>query len=135
LSDSALAIAQSNAHQLGASVQFWQGSWYEALPSEGRFDVIVSNPPYIAHDDSHLLQGDVRFEPLGALTDGADGLTSLRRIIVGASQYLKAGGWLWLEHGYQQGAEVARLLFDAGFKSIQTKQDLAGLPRVSGGSL
>ena len=135
LSENALAIAQKNAQQLSASVQFWLGSWYEALPPEGRFDVIVSNPPYIALNDPHLSQGDLRFEPAGALTDGADGLAALRHIIVGAPQHLVNGGWLWLEHGYDQGEEVAQLLLKAGFNAVQTKQDLAGLPRITGGSL
>ena len=135
LSETALALAQKNAQQLEARVQFWQGSWYEALPAEGRFDVIVSNPPYIAHSDQHLSRGDLRFEPVGALTDGADGLSALRHIIAGASQHLTAGGWLWLEHGYAQGDEVAHLLLRAGFNAVQTKQDLAGLPRITGGSL
>lgn len=135
LSENALAIAQKNAHQHSAPVQFWQGNWYEALPPEGRFDVIVSNPPYIALNDPHLAQGDLRFEPVGALTDGADGLTALRQIITGAPQHLINGGWLWLEHGYEQGEEVAHLLLKAGFNAVQTKQDLAGLPRITGGSL
>lgn len=135
LSENALAIAQKNAHQLSTSVQFWQGNWYEALPPEGRFDVIVSNPPYIALNDPHLTQGDLRFEPVGALTDGADGLAALRHIIVGAPRHLVNGGWLWLEHGYGQGEEVAQLLLKAGFTAVQTKQDLAGLPRITGGSL
>lgn len=135
LSKNALAIAQNNAHQLSASVQFWQGNWYEALPAEGRFDVIVSNPPYIALDDPHLAQGDLRFEPVWALTDGADGLTALWQIIAGAPQHLINGGWLWLEHGYEQGEEVAKFLLKAGFNAVQTKQDLAGLPRITGGSL
>jgi len=135
LSETALVLAQKNAQQLEARIQFWQGNWYEALPAEGRFDVIVSNPPYIALDDPHLAQGDLRFEPAGALTDGADGLTALRQIMFGASKHLTAGGWLWLEHGYEQGEEVAQLLLKAGFNTVQTKQDLAGLPRITGGSL
>jgi release factor glutamine methyltransferase len=135
ISETALALAQKNAQQLEARIQFWQGNWYEALPAEGRFDVIVSNPPYIALDDPHLVQGDLRFEPVGALTDGADGLTALRQIIAGASQHLMSGGWLWLEHGYEQGEAVAQLLLKAGFNAVQTKQDLAGLPRITGGSL
>lgn len=135
LSKTALVLAQQNAQQHEARIEFWQGSWYEALPAEGRFDVIVSNPPYIAHDDPHLLQGDLRFEPIGALTDGADGLTALRQIIAGAPQHLINGGWLWLEHGYEQGEEVAQLLWRSGFNAVQTKQDLAGLPRITGGSL
>jgi release factor glutamine methyltransferase len=135
LSETALVLAQKNAQQLEARIQFWQGNWYEALPAEGRFDVIVSNPPYIALNDPHLAQGDLRFEPAGALTDGADGLKALRQIIYGASKHLTAGGWLWLEHGYEQGEEVAQLLLKAGFNTVQTKQDLAGLPRITGGSL
>lgn len=135
LSEAAIAVAQQNAHQLSASVQFWQGNWYEALPPEGRFDVIVSNPPYIALNDPHLSLGDLRFEPVGALTDGADGLMALRHIVSGAPQRLNAGGWLWLEHGFEQGEGVAQLLLDAGFNAVHTKQDLAGLPRITGGSL
>jgi release factor glutamine methyltransferase len=135
LSETALVLAQKNAQQLEARIQFWQGNWYEALPSEGRFNVIVSNPPYIALNDPHLAQGDLRFEPVGALTDGADGLTALRQIIAGAPQHLIAGGWLWLEHGYEQSEEVAQLLLQSGFNAVQTKQDLAGLPRITGGSL
>ena len=135
LSETALVLAQKNAQQLEARIQFWQGNWYEALPAEGRFDVIVSTPPYIALNDPHLAQGDLRFEPVVALTDGADGLTALRQIIGGAPQHLIAGGWLWLEHGYEQGEEVAQLLLKAGFNAVQTKQDLAGLPRITGGSL
>jgi release factor glutamine methyltransferase len=134
-SENAIAVAQQNAHQLSASVQFWQGNWYEALPPEGRFDVIVSNPPYIALNDPHLSQGDLRFEPVGALTDGADGLMALRHIVSGAPHRLNAGGWLWLEHGFDQGEHVAQLLLDAGFNTVHTKQDLAGLPRITGGSL
>ena len=135
LSEAALVVAQMNAQQLSAPVQFWRGNWYEALPPEGRFDVIVSNPPDIARHDPHLLQGDLRFEPVVALTDGADGLAALSQIVAGASQRLNAGGWLWLEHGYEQGADVAQLLLGSGFKAVETKQDLAGLPRVTGGSL
>ena len=135
LSETALALAQKNAQQLEARIQFWRGNWYEALPAEGRFDVIVSNPPYIALNDPHLAQGDLRFEPVGALTDGADGLTALRQIIAGASQHLITGGWLWLEHGYEQGEEVTQLLLRAGFNSVQIKLDLAGLPRITGGSV
>ena len=135
LSETALVLAQKNAQQLEARIQFWQGNWYEALPAEGRFDVIVSNPPYIALNDPHLAHGDLRFEPVGALTDGADGLMALRQIIAGASQHLTVGGWLWLEHGYEQGEEVAQLLLRSGFNAVQTKQDLAGLPRITGGSL
>lgn len=133
LSVEALAVAQRNAQTLGARIQWWQGSWYEALPSEGRFDVIVSNPPYIAMGDAHLVQGDLRFEPVHALTDGADGLTALAQIVAGAGTRLKSGGSLWLEHGYDQAEKVANMLTQAGFTFVETKSDLAGVPRVTGG--
>ncbi len=131
----ALAIAQANAMTLGAKIQWWQGDWYEALPPEGRFDVIVSNPPYIASNDEHLLQGDLRFEPRHALTDDGDGLSHIKTIISGAVQYLTSGGQLWLEHGYEQASTVQDLLGLAGFDAIKTHHDLAGQPRVTGGCL
>jgi release factor glutamine methyltransferase len=134
-SSSALAIAQTNAKNLDARIQWWQGNWYEALPPEGRFDVIVSNPPYIAGNDRHLLQGDLRFEPRQALTDEEDGLSDIKTIIDGAALHLNAGGQLWLEHGYDQGRAVQDLLGLAGFSSVKTHHDLAGQPRVTGGSL
>jgi len=134
-SAAALAVAQANAQRLGANVQWCEGDWYEALPSEGRFDVIVSNPPYIAGNDRHLLQGDLRFEPRQALTDEEDGLSDIKTIIDGAALRLNAGGQLWLEHGYDQGREVQDLLGLAGFSSVNTHHDLAGQPRVTGGSL
>lgn len=127
----ALTVAQRNAQALGARVQWWQGSWYHALPQEARFDVIVANPPYIASTDAHLQQGDLRFEPLGALTDGADGLTALSEIIRGAPQRLLSGGVLLLEHGYDQQQAVADMLAQEGFTSVRTHLDLAGLPRVT----
>ena len=135
LSSKALIMAQTNAQSLGAKIQWWQGDWDEALPSEGRFDVIVSNPPYIAANDDHLSQGDLRFEPPQALTDGADGLTAIAVIIAGAPQRLAAGGYLWLEHGYNQHSAVQDLLRSAGFQGIETHRDLAGQPRVTGGTL
>ena len=134
-SAAALAVAQRNAHAQRARVQFWQGNWYEALPSEGQFDVIVSNPPYIALSDVHLTQGDLRFEPRQALTEDADGLSALRVIAAGATAHLFPGGFLWLEHGFEQGAEVAAMLETAGFQHVQTFPDLAGLPRATGGTL
>ena len=135
LSPSALDIAQKNAKQLDVQIQLWQGSWYEALPSEGRFEVIVSNPPYIASGDPHLAVGDLRFEPITALTDGADGLMALRHIVEGAPQRLSPKGSLWLEHGFDQSQAVRQLLVAAGFSAVETKLDLAGLPRVTGGTL
>lgn len=133
LSTSALSVAQQNAQALGARIQWWQGSWYEALPAEGRFDLIVSNPPYIASGDPHLTRGDLRFEPVGALTDGADGLSAIRLIIAGAPVHLKPEGQLWLEHGYDQSEAVQNLLLTHGFSEVRSVQDLAGIARVTGG--
>lgn len=102
-------------------------------PPARRFDLIVSNPPYIAANDHHLQQGDLRFEPPQALAAGPDGLDDLRIIIGGAPTHLNPGGWLLLEHGYDQEAPVQALLRDAGFADVFTRRDLAGQPRVSGG--
>lgn len=135
ISVQALIVAQQNCQQLGAHVQWWQGSWYEALPPEGRFDLIVSNPPYIALDDEHLQLGDLRFEPMVALTDGADGLSAIRLIIAGAGSHLLPAGALWLEHGYDQAEAVQALLRQNGFRNVQSLPDLAGIPRVTGGTL
>ena len=133
-SPEALAVAQQNAKTLGASCIHWHpGSWWQALASPRRFDLIVSNPPYIAAHDHHLQQGDLRFEPPQALAAGPDGLDDLRIIIGGAPAHLNPGGWLLLEHGYDQEAPVQALLRDAGFADVFTRRDLAGQPRVSGG--
>lgn len=133
-SPEALAMAQRNAKALGAHRIHWHpGSWWQALASPRRFDLIVSNPPYIAANDHHLQQGDLRFEPPQALAAGPDGLDDLRIIIGGAPTHLNPGGWLLLEHGYDQEAPVQALLRDAGFADVFTRRDLAGQPRVSGG--
>ena len=133
-SPEALAVAKQNAKTLGANRIHWHpGSWWQALASPRRFDLIVSNPPYIAANDHHLQQGDLRFEPPQALAAGPDGLDDLRIIIGGAPAHLNPGGWLLLEHGYDQEAPVQTLLRDAGFADVFTRRDLAGLPRVSGG--
>ena len=133
-SPEALAVAQQNAKALGADHIHWHaGSWWQALASPRRFDLIVSNPPYIAAHDHHLQQGDLRFEPPQALAAGPDGLDDLRIIIGGAPAHLNPGGWLLLEHGYDQEAPVQALLRDAGFADVFTRRDLAGQPRVSGG--
>ena len=133
-SPEALAMAQQNAKALGAHRIHWHaGSWWQALASPRRFDLIVSNPPYIAASDHHLQQGDLRFEPPQALAAGPDGLDDLRIIIGGAPAHLNPGGWLLLEHGYDQEAPVQALLRDAGFADVFTRRDLAGQPRVSGG--
>lgn len=133
-SPEALAVAQQNAKALGADRIHWHpGSWWQALASPRRFDLIVSNPPYIAANDHHLQQGDLRFEPPQALAAGPDGLDDLRIIIGGAPAHLNPSGWLLLEHGYDQEAPVQTLLRDAGFADVFTRRDLAGQPRVSGG--
>ena len=133
-SPEALTVAQQNAKTLGADRIHWHpGSWWQALASPRRFDLIVSNPPYIAANDHHLQQGDLRFEPPQALAAGPDGLDDLRIIIGGAPAHLNPGGWLLLEHGYDQEAPVQALLRDAGFADVFTRRDLAGQPRVSGG--
>jgi release factor glutamine methyltransferase len=133
VSPDALAVAQANATANGARVRFLHSNWFDALDAGEIFDVIASNPPYIAAGDDHLAQGDLRFEPVGALTDHADGLSALRTIITGSPRHLVPGGWLLLEHGYDQAAAVRTLLLDAGFADVQSWQDLAGIERVSGG--
>lgn len=133
VSPDALAIAQANAAANGARVRFLESSWFDALAAFDTFDVIASNPPYIAAGDDHLSQGDLRFEPVGALTDHADGLSALRIIVAGGPRHLVPGGWLLLEHGYDQAAAVRALLAKAGYTDVQSWQDLAGIERVSGG--
>jgi release factor glutamine methyltransferase len=133
VSPDALDVAQANAAANGARVRFLESSWFGALAAGESFDVIASNPPYIAAGDDHLSQGDLRFEPVGALTDHADGLSALRIIVAGGPRHLVPGGWLLLEHGYDQAAAVRALLVDAGYTDVQSWQDLAGIERVSGG--
>ena len=132
VSEAALAVARANAAANGVRVRFLRSDWFAALGDE-RFDLIVSNPPYIAAGDAHLTQGDLRFEPAGALTDHADGLAALRLIVGGAAAHLEAGGWLLLEHGYDQAEAVRTLLSAAGYTEVQSWRDLAGIERVSGG--
>ncbi len=134
-SAAALGVARRNAAALGASVEFLQGSWYDALRDlpGSAFDLIVSNPPYIAAGDRHLEEGDVRFEPPQALTDGQDGLCDLAVIIEGAGRWLKPGGALYVEHGWDQAQDVRAMLAQAGFLQINSTADLAGIERVSGG--
>ena len=134
-SAAALAVARANAEALGAAVEFLQGSWYEPLASR-RFDLIVSNPPYIAAGDPHLAAGDLRFEPATALTDGSgDGLDSIRAIVAGAAAHLEPGGWLLIEHGYDQRDAVQALISGAGFLDRISIADLAGIPRLAGGRI
>ncbi len=125
----ALAVAQANAQRLHLKVRFAQGSWLEGV--QGRFDLIVSNPPYIAALDPHLAA--LTHEPLQALASGDHGLDDIRTIIAQTSRHLQPDGWLLLEHGYDQAAAVRTLLADAGFADAQSRRDLAGIERCSGG--
>lgn len=129
----ALRVARHNAQRLGlANVAFAEGDWLAPLDGEP-FELIVSNPPYIEADDPHLRQGDLRFEPIAALASGADGLTAIRHIVGEARVHLAPGGWLLLEHGWEQGALVRGLLQAAGYREVYTAQDLSGHDRISGG--
>lgn len=132
-SSAALEVARKNAQLLGlANAAFMQSDWFAALDAR-RFDLIMSNPPYIAADDPHLQCGDVRFEPSSALVSGDDGLHDIRHIAACAQEYLEPGGWLLLEHGYDQAARVRELLRQKGFSEVCSVRDLAGIERVSGG--
>ncbi|WP_430459917.1 peptide chain release factor N(5)-glutamine methyltransferase [Thalassolituus sp. LLYu03] len=128
----AVALAQANARRNQLQrVTFKQSDWFSAV--DGRFDLIVSNPPYIDASDEHLSQGDVRFEPRSALVADDNGLRDLALIIDRAPNYLKANGWLLLEHGWQQADAVCDLLRQRGFVNVENRRDLAGQPRISGG--
>lgn len=129
-SSEALAVAADNGRRLEARVRWLQGDWYGPLAGE-RFTLIVANPPYIASGDVHLEQGDLLFEPRGALTDEADGLSALRTIVGGASEHLVPGGWLLVEHGWDQGPDVGALFEGRGFTRVESRADLAGHPRVT----
>lgn len=133
-SSPALALARENATALGVEVEFLQSDWFAALGGR-RFDMIVANPPYVAADDPHLRQGDLRFEPRPALAAGADGLADLRRIVGAAPTYLRPDGWLLLEHGCDQAGSCRDLLRNAGFGELVFRADIAGLPRIAGGRL
>jgi release factor glutamine methyltransferase len=139
VSEAALDVARQNAASNQAAVRFLRSDWFGALEDKGScgdtFELIASNPPYIAAGDAHLSQGDLRFEPAGALTDHADGLSALRTIIDGAPRHLVPGGWLLLEHGYDQAAAVRALLDAAGYVDVQSWRDLGGIERVSGGRI
>lgn len=132
-SRAALEVARGNASRLGlANVEFRHGDWLAPLAGE-RFDLIASNPPYIAAADEHLNQGDLRFEPAAALASGADGLDAIRRLASGAVACLAPGGWLLIEHGWRQGAQVRALLQQSGLVEIATRRDLSLHERVSFG--
>ncbi len=134
-SQAALDIAIENAQNLNIpNVKFILSDWFSALTNE-KFDVIVSNPPYIEASDAHLQQGDLRFEPRSALASGADGLDAIRHIIKDAPPHLNPHGWLMLEHGYNQASKVAALLKQAGFSDISHAKDLSGIERVTIGRL
>lgn len=129
-STDALAVAQANAQRLGLPVRFAHGAWLAAVPGE-RFDVIASNPPYIAEGDHHLAA--LTHEPISALTSGADGLDDIRQIVAQAPDALHPGGWLLLEHGHDQAAAVRALLEGQGFEAVASRTDLAGIDRCTGG--
>ena len=139
-SPDALAVARDNASRLGlGNVEFLQSDWYDALPRSGQdaaggpFDLIAANPPYVVAGDRHLDEGDLRFEPVGALSPGGDGLDALRTIIAGAPGRLVPGGTLVVEHGYDQSEAVRELFAAAGFVRIVAARDIAGTPRVVAG--
>jgi release factor glutamine methyltransferase len=132
LSPEALKVAQGNAERLALTVDFYQSDWYGNLPAALRVDCIVANPPYVADGDPHLSGDGLRFEPMMALTDYADGLSALRTIVGGAPAHLQTGGWLLMEHGYDQAAAVRGML-ERDFDEITTRRDLAGIERVTGG--
>ncbi len=132
-SGAALEVARENARCLRvANVNFVQSDWFSALDGQ-RYELIVSNPPYVAAQDGHLAQGDVRFEPASALVSGRDGLDDIRRIIAQAGGFLEPGGWVLLEHGYDQAAAVRALLKQNEFAEIASEKDMAGIERVTGG--
>ncbi len=128
-SSDALSLAAFNAHTLALNVKFLQSNWYSEV--QGTFNVVVSNPPYIEEQDPHLAL--LTHEPLQALASGADGLQDIRKIVENAPKHLETGGWLLIEHGWHQAAAVRSLLEQAGFEQVQSKLDLAGIERCSGG--
>lgn len=129
----AVTVAEANRARLGLNnARFLISDWFSAVAGQ-RFDLIVSNPPYIAAEDPHLQQGDVRFEPASALVSGVDGLDDIRHIVSAAPDHLEDGGLLLLEHGWQQADAVGNLLAQRGFTEVQNWRDLGGRQRVSGG--
>jgi release factor glutamine methyltransferase len=135
LSSEAIAVSRWNAENLEVNnISLRTGHWFDELFGE-KFDLIVSNPPYVAENDPHLQQGDLRFEPQMALSTGDNGLACIRHIIAAAPNYLVNDGWLLLEHGYDQAAACRRLFGDRDFSNICSYPDLAGIMRVSGGQL
>lgn len=135
ISEPCLQLAEANAKHHRVTLNCIRSDWYQGLPHKLRFDLIVSNPPYIAADDPYLKQGDLPAEPLLALTPGETGLEAIEKIVCGSVDFLKPGGWLVFEHGYDQATAVADLLKAAGFTGIRNLLDANDLPRVSLGQL
>lgn len=131
LNPAAVELARANASSLDLNVDVFESRWFSGV--DGRFHLIVSNPPYIDAGDCHLSEGDVRFEPLSALVADAQGMADIAEIISKAPTYLYKGGWLLLEHGYEQGQAVRELLASQGFEQVSTRNDLEGRPRITGG--
>ena len=128
----ALECAKTNARSLGLQVEWLQSHWFKQLPA-ARWDLVVSNPPYIAATDAHLQQGDLPAEPEGALVGGETGLESIQHIVEHTPGHLASGGWLLLEHGFEQADAVAQCLRDRGFRDIETRRDWSGHARITGG--
>jgi len=128
-----LAVAKENATTLRLAVSFKESAWFDAI--NDRFDLVISNPPYIESDDPHLQQGDLRFEPAGALASGQDGLDDIRLLVKQALKHLKKDGYLLLEHGYQQAEAVRNLMAEAGYVDIETHQDIEDRDRVTLGKI
>ncbi len=134
ISAAALRVARENGRRNNLPTEFIQSDWFEALANK-KFDLIVSNPPYIPNDDPHLSLGDVRFEPMTALASGLDGLDDIRLIIAQAPQYCLPDAWLMIEHGFDQGEAIRALFSNAGFSNVETAQDLEQRDRVTTGQL
>jgi release factor glutamine methyltransferase len=134
VSDAALKVARENARRHGVAVEFLRSDWFEALEGR-RFELIVSNPPYVAAGDPHLDEGDVRFEPRLALAGGAEGMRCIDSVAVQARDHLLPGGWLLLEHGHDQQTRCISLLKRLGYAEVRDHPDLAGLPRICCGRL
>ncbi|OFZ70653.1 MAG: protein-(glutamine-N5) methyltransferase, release factor-specific [Betaproteobacteria bacterium RBG_16_58_11] len=134
VSPQALAIARQNAARVGTpNIRFVGSNWFSGLDESSRFDLIVANPPYVAENDPHLSQGDVRYEPIMALTAGAEGLDAIRHIAQASLSFLQVGGRLLFEHGYDQEALSRDLLHSLGYEDIACYPDISGQPRVTDG--
>lgn len=134
VSAAAIEVARGNAARLRLDVEFREGEWFGAVTGE-RFDIVASNPPYVAEGDPHLREGDLRFEPQAALAAGPDGLDAIRAIVAAAPPFLASSGWLLIEHGQGQDGAVRALFAEAGFAAVTTWPDLAGIARVTGGKV